>query len=249
MAWTGDFVFGRGWAAFRGRSADNSFHAHATVQLTLAGQDEVAIRTPEGEIVRGPAVVVRPGMRHALAETTRATLVHLEPQTAMARRVLDGAGDAPVSLAAPDIAAAVEAEGPLAAVLDRLRAMAPDEPRLDPRLAAAMAFLAEAPGGDAVARAATRCGLSVSRLRALAQAELGASLSTWLMWRKLERAGQALASGTPLAEAALAGDFADQAHFTRAMRRAFGVTPRTAGEVVRGGQANGSRPGRRDRVL
>jgi AraC-like DNA-binding protein len=245
VSWAGQFLFGRGWAVFRGQSADNSLHAHATVQLMLAGEGDIRIAGDDGRTVAGGALLVRPGVRHALAATPRATLIQLEPQTALARLALDASGPAPIGLLAPVLAEAIDAEASLDKVLDGLRALALEaEAVLDPRLASALAFLAEVPAGDAVARAASGAGLSVSRLRALAQAQLGVSLSTWLMWRKLERAGQALADGAPLAQAALAGDFADQAHFSRTMRRAFGITPRTAGAVVDRTQAKGSRPGR-----
>jgi transcriptional regulator GlxA family with amidase domain len=44
------------------------------------------------------------------------------------------------------------------------------------------------------------------------------------------RARQLLLDGAPIARVAAEGGFADQAHFTRCFRRAFGYTP---GDVVR----------------
>ncbi len=75
---------------------------------------------------------------------------------------------------------------------------------------------------------ARHVGISASRLRTLAREQLGVSLSTWMLWRKLERAARAVLDGEPLARAAALGGFSDQAHFTRTMRRMFGVTPRAA---------------------
>jgi AraC-like DNA-binding protein len=43
--------------------------------------------------------------------------------------------------------------------------------------------------------------------------------------RRLDFARNRLGDGTPLAELALAAGFADQAHFTRMFRSAFGLTP------------------------
>ena len=54
---------------------------------------------------------------------------------------------------------------------------------------------------------------------------LGTSPYRYLTMRRLDRARGLLARGTALAEAALASGFADQAHFTRAFRAAFGLTP------------------------
>jgi AraC-like DNA-binding protein len=43
--------------------------------------------------------------------------------------------------------------------------------------------------------------------------------------RRLDRAKRLIAQGTRLADAALDAGFADQAHFTRHFRNAFGMTP------------------------
>jgi AraC-like DNA-binding protein len=85
---------------------------------------------------------------------------------------------------------------------------------------------------------AARVGLSPQRLRALARRELGMPLARWRIWRRLARSAEALREGRTLSEAALAGGFADQAHFTREMRRMMGLTP---AEVV---QALGGQPRR-----
>ncbi|HEY8490488.1 MAG TPA: helix-turn-helix domain-containing protein, partial [Dehalococcoidia bacterium] len=43
--------------------------------------------------------------------------------------------------------------------------------------------------------------------------------------RRLDFARSQVRAGTPLVHAALAAGFADQAHFTRTFRAAFGMTP------------------------
>ncbi len=54
---------------------------------------------------------------------------------------------------------------------------------------------------------------------------LGTSPHRYLIMRRLERAKRSMATGDGLADAAVDAGFADQAHFTRHFRKAFGMTP------------------------
>jgi AraC-like DNA-binding protein len=53
----------------------------------------------------------------------------------------------------------------------------------------------------------------------------GTSPYRYLLMRRLDRARQLLAEGRALADTALEAGFADQAHFTRMFRAAYGLTP------------------------
>lgn len=53
----------------------------------------------------------------------------------------------------------------------------------------------------------------------------GTSPYRYLVLRRLDRARQQMIAGWSLAETALASGFADQSHFTRGFKRAFGLTP------------------------
>jgi AraC-like DNA-binding protein len=55
---------------------------------------------------------------------------------------------------------------------------------------------------------------------------LGTSPHRYLLMRRLEYARDRIHLGQPLAEVACDAGFADQAHFTRVFRSAFGLTPR-----------------------
>lgn len=201
----------------------------------------VTLRGKDGREVSGEALVVRPGASHALRPVSDVLLVFLEPQSAAAKRVGDRLGPGPMSSLPPSLAELVDVHAPFSACVSRLLGSGATAGRLDSRLQAALAFLATAEGIGSVGRAAAVVGLSHARLRALAQAQMGVPLSRWMAWRRLNRAGDALARGAGLAEAALAAGFADQAHLSRDMRKILGITPGAA-QGVMGPQAKRPRP-------
>jgi len=92
---------------------------------------------------------------------------------------------------------------------------------LDSRLAFVIEALPEAGRLDGLA---ADVGISASRLRALANDNLGVPLTQLRLWSRLARAIAWLPYGTT-ATAATAAGFADQAHFTRTARRFLGRTP------------------------
>jgi AraC-like DNA-binding protein len=68
-------------------------------------------------------------------------------------------------------------------------------------------------------------GLSRFALTRQFRACLGTTPHRYLVMRRLDRAKSLIRGGTPLAEAAMASGFADQAHMTRHFKKAFGVAP------------------------
>lgn len=234
--WLGSFAFGSSMLAYRGRTADNSAHAHASIQLSVAQTGSLAIVGADGTVHTAPGLLTRPGCRHVLQANDAVTLVHIAPQLPVAAALLSATGGAGISPLAPTITQALRQAASLADCLAVLTQLAPPTNTvLDPRIAQALDWLVGATASDAIAQAADMCGLSDSRLRTLAREGLGTSLSQWLTWRKLEVAGRAMLAGAPLADAAYAGGFADQAHFSRTMRKVFGITPQSASHIVRRG--------------
>ena len=74
------------------------------------------------------------------------------------------------------------------------------------------------------------------------RALFGTSPYRYLVLRRLDRARAMMAAGHGIAECALAGGFADQSHFSRLFKRAFGLTP-DAWRRGFGGPHDRSRPG------
>lgn len=96
------------------------------------------------------------------------------------------------------------------------------------------AALHEGVSVDAMAR---EVGLSPAHFTRAFKQATGSSPHQYLIGLRLERARAAISGGTPIGAAALAFGFADQAHFTRAFTRRFGVTP---GAVAKGVARRGS---------
>lgn len=233
--WSGEFTFGEDWAAYCGASSDHRAHAHAAVQIAIASEGSVKARLVPHRILSGPVLIIGPLVRHQLdSDSNRVTLVYLEPTAPLAARLLASISPVAAAVAPPDMVGVLRVPGDPAATIARLSVLLDTPVRcLDPRLDAALTAAARDGSLGAVARAAASVGLSMQRVRALAATQLRVPLSQWLLWRKLDHAGRAIAAGATLADAAAAGGFADQAHMTRTMRHMFGVTPGDAAVALR----------------
>jgi AraC-like DNA-binding protein len=111
--------------------------------------------------------------------------------------------------------------------LDDLLAYASPRARrvIDPRIARALSGLDIQTGSDATAQqAAMRVGLSSSRFQHLFADDVGVPFRRFRVWLRLRRAIGEIISGCTFTEAAHAAGFADQAHFSRAFRQAFGAS-------------------------
>ncbi|MFI5645311.1 helix-turn-helix domain-containing protein [Kitasatospora sp. NPDC051705] len=208
---------------YRGPLADSVFHRHAAFQVAVAvGGGPVSVTDGAGVRHRGDAVVVAPMVRHRMAPSRSVLVFFVDPHCAFADRLRAGCG-AGVTVA-PRWRGLTEADLRAAGALPSAE--------VDPRLWAAMQALAD----DRVPLSglAALVGLSPQRLRALAQRQLGLPLARWRIWRRLARAVGVLGGGGTLAEAALAGGFADQAHFGRRMREMTGLTPSEVLPALRG---------------
>jgi len=232
--WSGSFVFGDMWAGYRGPAHDTSEHAHLAVQIALGIRDPVQIEA-QGSMLSASSMMIRPRTRHRLAGTGKESLlIFIEPQSNIGRALLHSMGSAEMCTASDLIADTLrKADSTLEAMEQLAISLVGPANWHDDRVATAIRVLASEPGPHAIHKAAAAVGLSPSRLRALTRAETGAPLSQWLLWRKLEQAALAISTGASLAEAAHAGGFADQPHFSRTMRRMFGLTPGAAAIALR----------------
>lgn len=234
MNWSGVFAFGSSIAVFRGHAGGNVLHAHAAVQVSVASEGEVEITDANGTCHRGVGLVTGASRPHTLSHQHPLTLVFLEPQHPVAQALSPLTRSSDVAMLPAHLGQLIRlAATPLECIESLGSAVAPGNGTLDRRLSMALDELVKNSHAAAIAQAAFRCGLSTSQLRVLARQQLDTSLSQWVRWKKLELAGKALLDGASLADAAFEGVFADQAHFSRSMRKAFGITPGSAHSALR----------------
>ncbi|GAA3588232.1 AraC family transcriptional regulator [Nonomuraea rosea] len=221
------FAIREGYAFYRGPLTDNAPHAHAAFQVAIAAQGEVTMVDAGGTQHRDVALIVPPMVRHRMHATTTLLTFFVEPHCAFADRLRERC-DGGIT-AAPDLLGLSEEE------------IRPTGGRpssgLDGRLLEAMNTLADQ--RIPMPALAAQVGLSPQRLRALARGQLGMPLTRWRIWQHLARAAEALRDGQAIADAAITGGFADQAHFTRQMREMMGLTPSAALRVLRPSGAAG----------
>lgn len=205
------FVVGEGYASYQGPAFDVVAHRHAAFQIAIAVHGEVVIVDSSGCRHCASALLVPPMVRHRMLAGTDLLTYFIEPHSAFADRLRETYGRG------------VTAVDELHGLRDEeiLRTREPSS--LDPRLVEAMRTITRP--GCSMPEVAAQVGLSPQRLRALARLELGMPLLRWRVWVRLRLTAEALQEGRSLADAAIAGGFADQAHLTRWMREMMGLTP------------------------
>jgi AraC-like DNA-binding protein len=240
-AWHGQVRMGLGWGWFHGHVGDPAPHAHYAIQVVLSRRP-LRVWTADHGWREHRGIVLGPSLPHALGASREAvTLIYLEPDAVPGRRLRAILQDGVAVLSeaqhkAYRDALDIQAAAPDHALADVLAPVAPIAVvRLtDPRIDAVLAGLQASPERPvAVPELAAAAGMSLSHFQHSFRAQTGMPVRPYLRWRRLLRAMQGVMSGASLSDAAYAAGFADAAHFTRTMRRHFGITPGTLAAMVR----------------
>lgn len=231
--WSGEFSIGNCFAVYSGNADSNDMHRHASYQLILCHSDHVEVTDKSGEILSASAALIKPLEYHSIRSDSQLTMIYLEPQSDLAFKLIKDTIDVGIIKFDSDKLPFKQHKN-LKIVIDSLSSYAQKPAtHIDHRVLVAMEFLHENVGNASIAEAAKACGLSESRLRELVRKQLGVPLATWHRWCKLQTTTDRLRKGDSLVEAAIAGGFSDQAHFTRTMHEMFGITPSAAIATLR----------------
>ena len=227
-----DFVFGRAYGVFFGASGKNEFHQNVAFQVIMSKDHDITVLDENDIEYVGKIVLIKPLVKSKIQCDGKLTHLYLSPRVDMALDLINFVGESTIHILTcadrlPFNAGSLRHE--IIAALDDIDQVPTG--RLDPRLLDVLEHLNQNLDNPSILDAAKRCGLSRARVRTLAREQMGMPLSTWVTWRKLVEANKALSDGTNLTDAALAGGFADQAHFSRTMKRMFGVTPSQATRI------------------
>jgi len=226
------FIFGKGYGAFFGMVDQNELHQNAAYQIVMGHESQVTIIGENSPKCVADIILIKPLAKHKIKCDGPISLIYLSPKSNFVLchlKHMDTADITPLKATCLPF----NSESSSREIIDALnKVVQKPQSNLDPRLVMALDDLGKNLQSGSIAQTALHCGLSRSRLRALAREQLGLPLSTWLIWKKLIEANKAVSSGASLSEAALLGGFSDQAHFTRSMKRMFGVTPTNALKVL-----------------
>ncbi len=206
--WTGTLLLGAHFALLQGHAGATGAHAHYAHQILLADTGQWTIEDEDG-MRSGPRMLLPSFQSHAvLAAPARGCTLWLEPSHVDLAHLQAQLPQLPCDPVA------------LLPCLSTLIARTPLDRRLQAALSALDAHLPERVAATTIAAAAH---LSESQLHRRFQQDLAVSLRGLVLWRRLRQALILVMEDHSLTACAHAAGFADLAHFSRSLRRMFGV--------------------------
>ena len=225
-------TFGPGWASFYGFAGDNKPHAHHAIQLVVSREATVCIETPDGRY-RGYGILVAADVEHRLVPgVCPLHLLYLDGEHGMAGalRSTDKSDVRTLSAAqAMAVGAALIAppQALLSGVAQALGIPSEGQRTTDRRIAHLIESLDDSISDPiSLSTLASRAHVSPSHLARLFRHEVGLPVRAYLRWRRLLLAIRAIASGANVTDAAATAGFSDAAHFSRTVRKTFGIEAR-----------------------
>ena len=211
--WTGRLWLGHDYGLIHGVSGRTAPHSHYAHQIILTPERPATVLL-EGEVVSASRLLIASNVRHAIVEAPDPLFtVYAEPLMFAADTLRDALFNAELTLPALDLA------------IRQCPRRSLSHPRIERALAAVDASLSDKVAARAVADTAN---LSLSQLQRLLVSQVGLPVRRLVLWRRLRRAMASILAGDPVTSAAHNAGFADSAHFSRSLKKLFGVTARQA---------------------
>jgi len=231
--WSGDLFIGNCFALYSGEVDTNDFHHHVAYQLIICQQGNVHVLGDSDQELVAKTVLIKPLTGHSIRSEFPLTLIYIEPQSDLAFKLFKTMGQQSIT-SVDQSEVVVDLFMEQKQLIESLSLLAPKPSQdIDKRILLAMKVLSENPAETSIIDTAKVCNLSESRLRTIAREQLGVPLATWHLWCKLQLSVTRLREGAKLLDAAISGGFSDQAHFSRTMRRMFGISPSSAISLLR----------------
>lgn len=207
--WAGQLWLGRDYGLIQGMLGQTTEHAHYAHQLLLAPQEAVTISL-DGQRLSAQRLFIEAQRSHAiLAAPGEVFSLYAEP----------------LAISADALQSAVAAVEWSLPALDQALRHCPRQPLGDVRLERALAELDELISGKVAAQQLAQAAhLSLSQLERLFGDRLGLPVRRLVLWRRLRVALAQILAGSSLTVAAHNAGFADSAHFSRTMKKLFGVS-------------------------
>jgi AraC-like DNA-binding protein len=211
--WTGRLWLGRDYGLIHGELGRTTPHAHYAHQLILAPDRPVTVSL-DGVPQTAHRLFIPSQLSHSIVEAQDAVFtVYAEPLMFDGQTLRDCVFNSELSLES----------------LDNAVRHCPQRALNDPRIERALATLDGLLTSKVPASAlAAEAHLSLSQLQRLFASQLGLPIRRLVVWRRLRLAVVLILNGSTVTEAAHEAGFADSAHFSRSLKKLFGVTARQA---------------------
>lgn len=212
-AWTGRLWLGRDYGLIHAELGRTAPHAHYAHQVILAPDRPVTVNL-DGMNQTAHRLFIPSQICHCIVDSPDAVFtVYAEPLMFDAQALHNVVFEAALSLESLDHA------------VRHCPRRSLDDPRIERALSALDRWLTTKVPGSALAAEAH---LSLSQLQRLFASQLGLPVRRLVLWRRLRLAMVLILAGSPVTDAAHEAGFADSAHFSRSLKKLFGVTARQA---------------------
>jgi AraC-like DNA-binding protein len=233
--WSGSAAIVHGLGVSVGHSGHNVEHRHWAHQISIALEDEVIISSDK-RTIKGSAIFIPANIAHALHLSLTLT-IYLDPNSALAKSIVSNIVnldsiyqlDSEIKNQITDCFKNIDKleSGSQALQQSFMKSITNNS---DDRLSKFLSRLDDIYSGDTVNRdeLAAHVSLSPSRFSHWFKEETGMPLRSYKKWLHLVHGIELILTNKNIQSAAYGSNFADQAHFSRTFKQAFGLSPALA---------------------